>query len=82
MLHSIGLFSHGWFAGGNFEKIVFEIFEKYLQKSNEGRENKTPEMKGICASIVTDFFFWGKGVDCKSTENWLHVNCQVINDTE
>ena len=53
MVHSIGRFTNGCFAGGNFGKFVDEIFEKSRQEPNEGRENKNPDRKG-CASIITD----------------------------
>ena len=56
--------------------------EKNLQRTNKGRENKTPDTKGICIGCNRHVDLRGKGVNCKPRKKWFHAKCQDITDTE
>ena len=56
--------------------------EEPVQKPNEGRENKTPEKKGICIPCSRRVAFRAKGVQGKSCKNLFNSKCQCIDDTE
>ena len=62
--------------------LWMKSFEKSLQKTNEGRENKTPGTKLICIDCNRRVTFRGKEVECESWKNWCHAKHQDITDTE
>ena len=62
--------------------LLMKIFlEKFLQKPDEGRENKAPEVKGMCIDCNRRVILRGKAVDCESCKNWSDAKCQAITDT-
>ena len=82
MVHSIGRFSNGFFAGGNLANLWMKSFEKSLQKPKEGKEIKTHDTKVICVDCNRRVTFRGKGIECESRKNWFHAKFQGITDTE
>ena len=80
MVHSIGRFCVECFAGCSYGNFVDEIFRKFFAETNEGRKNKTPDMKEMCIDCNRCGTFQKKGVECESCKNRFHVKCQTITD--
>ena len=57
-------------------------FDNSKQTPDKGRENRTPNMKGICIDCNRRVISRGKLVPCESCKSWHHAKCQVITDTD
>ena len=62
--------------------LRMKLFVKFLQKPNQGSENKIPDMNGMCIDCNRRVTFQWKIVECESCKNWFHAKCRGITDTE
>ena len=77
--------SDGLAMGASLAVILANLwmksFEKSLQRPNEGRENKIPDMKGMCTDCKRIVRFRGKGVESESCKTGFMKKSQGITDT-
>ena len=65
--------SEGLATGVSLVKVSAKLwkksFKKSLKKLNEGRDNKSPNMKGMCIDCNQRVTLRGKGVESESCKN-------------